>query len=165
MTQSTAGDPFATPPGGRPAAPATPPGYAATPAPQPYPAQQQPYPPAPQAYPAPDGYYPYGGYAPQKKPKSWMNVVSLAAVGGGLIIPLLANIAGIVFGHLGRRAAKRGEADYRGVGLAGLILNYVAIVLWVLGIIAYIVFIVWALSECTNNPNSSFCSGSTTYGN
>jgi hypothetical protein len=147
MTEPTAGDPFATPPGGRPAAPASP----------------QAYPVPPQAYPAPDGYYPYG-YPPQKKPKSWMNIVSLCAVAGGFIIPFFANIAGIVFGHLGRRAAKRGEADYAGVGLAGLILNYIAVVLWILGIIAYIVFIVWAINDCSNNPNSSFCSGSTTFG-
>ena len=154
MTEPTAGDPFATPPGGRRAAPASP---------QAYPPAPQAYPPAPQGYPAPDGSYPYG-YAPQKKPKSWMNIVSLSAVGAGLVIPLFANVAGIVFGHLGRRAAKRGEADYRGVGLAGLILNYIAAVLWILGIIAYIVFIVWAVSDCTNNPGSSFCSSSTTFG-
>jgi hypothetical protein len=95
-----------------------------------------------------------------------MNIVALSAVGGGLILPFVANIAGIVFGHLGRRAAKRGEADYAGVGLAGLIINYVAVILWILGIIAYIVLVVWAVSNsnCANNPNSSFCSGST-YGN
>ncbi len=168
MTEPTAGDPFATPPGGRPAAPATPSGY--PPAPQAYPPAPQAYPLAPQGYPAPapgypapDGYYPYG-YPAQKKPKSWMNIVSLCAVGGGLFIPFFANIAGIVFGHLGRRAAKRGEADYAGVGLAGLILNYFFAVLCILGIIAYIAFFAWAISDCTNNPDSSFCSGSTTFG-
>jgi hypothetical protein len=149
MTEPTVGDPFATPPGGRPAAPASPQGYSA--------------PPAPQAYPPPDGYYPYG-YPPQKKSKSWMNIVSLSAVGGGFIIWFFANVAGIVFGHLGRRAAKRGEADYAGVGLAGLILNYIAVILWILGGIAYIVFIFWAVSECDSNPTGSFCSSST-YGN
>ena len=156
MTQPTAGDPFSTPPGGAAPAPSSPPGYAVPPsAPPPYPAPQQ-------GYPAPDGYYPYG-YPPQKKPKSWMNIVSLCAVAGTLFFPLLANVAGIVFGHLGRRAAKRGEADYAGVGLAGLIVNYFVAVLCILGIIAYIVFIVWMVNECTTNPNGSFCSGTSTY--
>ena len=165
MTEPTAGDPFATPPGGRPAEPAAPPSYSPPvppPAQQAYPPAQQGYPPAQQGYPAPEGYYPYG-YPPQKKPKSWMNIVSLSAVGAGLFIPFLANVAGIVFGHMGRRAAKRGEADYAGVGLAGLILNYIATILWILGIIAYIVFIVWAVTECSNDPYGDFCGGTTTY--
>ena len=131
MTEPTAGDPFAIPPGGRPA------------------------PPPPQGFAAPEGYYPYG-YPPQKKPKSWMNIVSLSAVGVGFVFPLIANVAGIVFGHLGVRAAKRGEADYRGVGLAGLIINYIAAILWVLGIIAYIAIVAWAISESSTYPNSDF---------
>lgn len=153
MTEPTAGDPFATPPGGRLAAPASSQGYPAPP-PAGY------YAASPQGYPAPGGYYPYG-YPPQKKPKSWMNIVSLCAVGAALFMPIVANIAGIVFGHLGVRAAKRGEADYRGVGLAGLILNYIFAILGVLAVIAYFVFIVWMVRDCTNNPDSSFCSGST----
>jgi len=148
MTQPTAGDPFATPPRGAPAAPSSPPGYSAPPPP----AAPQPYPPAPQPYGAPEGYYPYG-YPPQKKPKSWMNIVALSAVAGTLFFPFLANVAGIVFGHLGRRAAKRGEADYAGVGLAGLIVNYFVAVLCILGFIAYILFFVWAISQSSTYPN------------
>jgi hypothetical protein len=143
MTEPTAGDPFAVPPGAKPAAPPAQPAY--------------PAPPPAQGYSAPEGYYPYG-YPPQKKPHSWMNIVSLSAVAAGLFIPFLANIAGIVFGHLGRRASKRGEADYAGVGLAGLILNYIFAILSVLLVIAYFVFIVWIVTECDNNPNSTFCS-------
>ena len=142
MTEPTAGDPFAVPPGARPIPPPPQQGY--------------PAPPPPQGYSAPEGYYPYGS-PPQRKPKSWMNIVSLSAVGAGLFIPFLANVAGIVFGHLGRKASKRGEADYAGVGLAGLILNYIAAILWVLGIIAYIAFIVWAINECSTNPTGDFC--------
>ncbi len=144
MTEPTAGDPFAIPPAGKPATPASP----------------QPYPVPPPGYAAPEGYPPYG-YPPQKPSKSWMNIVSLCAVGAGLIFPFFANVAGIVFGHLGRRAAKRGEADYAGVGLAGLILNYIAVVICILAVVAYIIFIVWAVNDCSNNPGSSFCTSST----
>ncbi len=161
MTEPLQDDPFSKPPGSgpwvepaQPKAPPTPPGYATPPPgypPSGYSAPQQPgYPPA--------GYNSYG-YAPQKKPKTWMNIVSLCAVGGALCIPLLANIAGIVFGHLGVRAADRGEADNRGLGMAGLILNYIFAILWLVGIIAYIVFIVWAINECSTNPYGDFCGG------
>jgi len=37
------------------------------------------------------------------------------------------------------------------------------VVLWILGIVAYIVFIVWVVKECATNPNGSFCSGTSTY--
>jgi hypothetical protein len=146
MTQPTADDPFATPPGARPATPAAPP---ANPPSYPPPAPGYPAP----GYSAPEGYY---QYPPQKKPKSWMNIVALSAVGAGLFFPFFANVAGIVFGHLGRSAAKRGEADYAGVGLAGLILNYVFAVLSVLVVIAYFAFIVWAISESSTYPTSDF---------
>lgn len=186
MTETPQDDPFSKPLGtgpwadpAQPKAPPTPQGYAApppgyaapppgyaTPPPTAPAAPTQPgYPPPGYSAPQQPGYPPaaYGtyGYAPQKKPKTWMNIVSLCAVGAALFIPLLANIAGIVFGHLGVRAADRGEADNRGVGMAGLILNYVFAVLWLLGIIAYIVFIAWAINECSTNPNGDFCGGTT----
>ncbi len=111
------------------------------------PIQPPPPPPVPMAPPPP----PYG-YGTAAKTKSWMNVVSLVAVGVSLFMPVVANIAGIVFGHMGIRAADRGEADYRGVGLAGLILNYVIGALMILGVIAYIAFIVWAMSTWGSGP-------------
>jgi len=138
-------DPFLT--SDEPAAPPGTPTYAApppTPQPQAVPPQA--------AYPQ----QPYGA-APVSKPKSWMNVVSLVAVGVGFMMPVIANVIGIVFGHMGIRAADRGEADYRGVGLAGLILNYVFAILAVLAIAAYIAFVVWVINDCSNNPNSTFC--------
>ena len=46
------------------------------------------------------------------------------------------------------------------MGLAGLILNYIAAILWILAIIAYIVFIAWAINECATNPTGDFCGSS-----
>jgi hypothetical protein len=133
-------DPFLT--SDEPAAPPGTPTYAAPPpTPQPQAAPPQP---------------PYGA-APVSKPKTWMNVVSLVAVGVGIFMPIVANIIGIVFGHMGIRAADRGEADYRGVGLAGLILNYVIAILAIVAFVAYVAFVVWVFNDCANDPNSTFC--------
>ena len=83
------------------------------------------YPPPPMAYPG------------QAKPKTWMNWVALGCGLGGFVT-CVSFIPAIVFGHLGLAAAKRGEADQRGVGIAGLVLGYVFLV----GVIAYIALIV-----------------------
>ena len=146
MTESTPGDPFATPPGA-PNQPA--PGQPAQfPPHQPYPPQQ--------AYPPQPGYSPYG-YPPQRKPKTWMNILSLCLVAGVFILPGITQVAGIVFGHLGVRAAARGEADQRGVGLAGLIINYVFLALSIIAVVAYIAFIVYIINSCGDDPNSYWC--------
>ena len=62
-------------------------------------------------------------------PKTWMN--SAAAMLGffGLVVVPLA-IAAVVLGHLGVRAASRGEASWRPFGVAGLVLGYVSPALW-----------------------------------
>jgi len=75
-------------------------------------------------------------YPGQPKPKTWMNWVAFGCGLGGLVTCGLSGVAGIVFGHLGLSASKRGEADARGAGLAGLIISYV----FVVAMVAY-----WAL--------------------
>lgn len=104
---------------------------------QPPPQQpQQPYAPAPYGQPQ---QYPYG-YPPAPQPraqdKTWMNITAFVTALCGI------SIAGIVFGHLGLGAAKRGEADQRGLGLAGLIIGYVQLGI-VLALVAfYVLFFV-----------------------
>lgn len=149
--------------------------FAAEPQPQPQPhAVQQvppPYQPAPPAYqsapgyaPSPAGYgqpapgapqygapsYPaYAAYGARPDPKNWMGIVAL--VGGilGLIfvVPFLGSLAGIIFGHLGLGAVKRGEANNRGLALAGTILGYVGMAIMVVVVIAYIALFAWAAQE------------------
>ncbi len=94
--------------------------------------------------------------------KTWMNIVALIAPFVSFIIPG-SNIAGIVFGHLGIRAADRGEAEHRGMGLAGLIISYIVTALWVLAIIGYIVFVVLLVTECDRNPGSGLCGSSSSF--
>lgn len=105
------------------------------------PAQYAPaqYPPATSAQ-APYGqpaYQPYGGPVASDA-KTWMNITALVTslVGIGL--------AGIIFGHLGLAAAKRGEAQQRGLGLAGLIIGYVQVGV-VVGLLAIYVLVFFSI--------------------
>lgn len=88
------------------AAPVAPAGYAATPAPAQY------TPAAPPAY-AP---------APNQYPHTWMNIVAFVTglLGFG-IIP-------VIFGHLGVNRANKGTADFKWMGIVGLVLGYLTIV-------------------------------------
>lgn len=85
-----------------------------------------------------------------------MNITSLVLSLSGLLLGVTA-IAGIVFGHLGLSAAKRGEANNRSLGLAGLIIGYVLTVLGLLAGIAYVVFMVYLVRECGGDNPASWC--------
>ncbi len=93
--------------------------------------------PAPQAATPPPAAQPLQYGAPMSapsatKPKTWMNIAALVCSLVGI------SLAGIILGHLGVRAADRGEADNRGLGLAGLIIGYIGIALTLIVIIAII---------------------------
>jgi hypothetical protein len=77
------------------------------PSPAPYAAPTAP----PQAYVAPNPY-----------PHTWMNIVSFVTglLGFGLIP--------VIFGHMGVNRANKGTADFKWMGIVGLILGYLVIV-------------------------------------
>ena len=114
---------------------------------------------APQ-YGAPQGYAPAPGPNPGQA-KNWMGITSLVLSLAGLITGITA-IAGIVLGHLSLSAVKRGEADNRGIGLAGLITGYVLVGLGILGTIIAIVFFGaifgTLVEECTGDDPAAWCS-------
>jgi hypothetical protein len=58
-------------------------------------------------------------------------VLGVTCVGAGLL--------GAIFGHLGLAACKRGEANNRGLALAGVIVNYSMIGLGILGLVVFAV--------------------------
>lgn len=108
---------------------------------------------APPAGYAPTGYAapPPAVYADPTAAKNWMNIVSLIASISSPITGFGA-IVGIIFGHLGLGAVKRGEANNRGMGLAGLIIGYILVAIGVLGFIAYLGLFVWAASSSSTSP-------------
>ncbi|WP_084076926.1 DUF4190 domain-containing protein [Demequina sp. NBRC 110057] len=98
--------------------------------------------------------------------KNWMNITSLALSLGGLVTGGLTAIAGIVFGHLGLSAVKRGEADNRSLGLAGLITGYViiglGIIVTILAVVFFATVFTGVVEECTSDTPASWCTDSTT---
>jgi len=142
-------DPFARPPRKN--------GWQGTPTPPP------PGPPLPPGSPGPGATIPpppplspgTPSYAPPPPPgsgygssgaKNWMGITSLvlgvSLVGAGLL--------GVIFGHLGLSANKRGEANNRGIALAGVIANYSVILLGAIGLL--IVGLVGGDSEGSPTP-------------
>ncbi|MEV7971939.1 DUF4190 domain-containing protein [Cellulomonas sp. NPDC089187] len=136
------GDPYA--PGSSPYAGS----YASPVGPQPYGAGSgYPYPAGqpsmPPTYGAPaHGQPPVPGYLPVYAPvvtypKNSLGVWSLVLGLVGVVLfwalcPGLAAVGAVITGHLSRSAARRGEANNGGMALAGVILGYVGIGLWVL---------------------------------
>ncbi len=98
---------------------------------------QQPYqippPPMPQnpayatvAYPPvpPAGYLYAANYNAANTAKNWMGITSLALSAASIIFGITC-IPGVILGHMGLSAAKRGEANNRGLALAGVIVGWV----------------------------------------
>ena len=74
---------------------------------------------------------------------SSLAVVSLVAgILGWTLLPFLGSVAAVVTGHMARseirRAPERVEGD--GLAIAGLVLGWVSVALWVIGILAFILF-------------------------
>ncbi len=121
--QRNPNDPWVAPPLGSDGASGS--GYAdpfaqsATPPQPPYGAQ-----PAPQ-YAATGWSQPYGAPGQPGAPrtdKNWMGITSLILSIVGI------SLGGIILGHMGLGAAKRGEANNRGLALAGTILGWIGMV-------------------------------------
>ncbi|MDN4475856.1 DUF4190 domain-containing protein [Demequina sp. SYSU T00192] len=87
-------------------------------------------------YAAPTPQQPYYGGSPTRATKTWMNVTSLVCA---LLVPVVGSLLAIIFGHLGVAASKRGDAEYKGIGIAGLVLGY-------LGLVGGIVSFLYAIS-------------------
>lgn len=77
------------------------------------------YPPAP-----PAGYMYAANYNTANTSKNWMGITSLILSLATLLF-VITCIPGVVLGHLGLAAAKRGEANNRGLALAGVIIGWV----------------------------------------
>ena len=113
----------------------------------------------PPGYGAPQGYGQSPVYKNPAEAKNWMNITSLVLSLSGLMFGITA-IAGIVFGHLGLSAAKRGEASNRGLGLAGVIIGYVLTGLGLLVATGYVVFMVFLVRECGGDNPAGWCESS-----
>ena len=134
MTWPQGGDPYGQqqqpPPGGYDP-------YAQQQSAQPYsgqPYSSQPYSVQPYAQ-AP--YYP-----PAAAKTNTMAILSLIfSLVSLFIIPILAAILGVIFGHVGKKQIKETGENGDGLATAGLVIGYISLGLWVVGCGCYIAFI------------------------
>ncbi|MEU6486444.1 DUF4190 domain-containing protein [Streptomyces sp. NPDC046887] len=109
-----------------------------------------PPPPAASGYPGYPGYGTWGAPAPSNGMGvaalvlGIIGVVLFCAWGLGVILGILA----LIFGLIGRRKARRGEADNGGMALAGVILGSVAIAIGA----GFLAFLIWSVA---NDPEFS----------
>lgn len=93
------------------------------------------YPPG-EGYPPPAsgyGYPPPYGYRPPSGPgTNGMAVASLVLGAAGLILCGIPGILGVIFGHVALNQVQRTGEQGRGLALAGLIVSYAGIAIWIL---------------------------------
>ena len=123
------------PPEGNPYQPPTGdvPGGAAVPPPPPPPSYGTPPPPPPPAYTAPPAY----GGAPMAyaAPQNGQGTTALVTGILGLLCCGILSIVAIITGRKGMQLADSGQATNRGSAQAGMILGWIGVALWVVGLI------------------------------
>ncbi|MGH8052677.1 MAG: DUF4190 domain-containing protein [Stenotrophomonas sp.] len=80
---------------------------------------------------------------PAPRQTSTYAVISLVAgILGWTLIPFLGSIGAIIFGHLARGEISRsnGRMEGDGLAIAGLILGWLSVAMWIIGILAFILF-------------------------
>ena len=87
----------------------------------------------------------------QQRTTNILAIIGLVASCVAVFLPITA-IAGIVMGHIGLSQIKRTGENGHGMALAAVIVGYCLAGLWVLFIIAYIIFIVVLVGYASTNP-------------
>lgn len=85
-------------------------------------------------------------------PSNGMGTAALILSILGIIgcIPFIGSILGIIFGWIGMKAAKEGRATNGGAAKAGFIIGIIALILWTIISIIYILVVVIAVA---NDPS------------
>ena len=146
-TDPTSGPSYVDPVTGQPAYPTSPGGYPSSPG-------------GPPGYGAPQPGYggAYPGYgvpvmAPPTQQTNGLAIAALVLALSGLATCGLTSLVGAILGHVSRRQIReRGEGG-DGLALAGIISGWIIFALAVLGIGAYVVFIIWFVRNANNLPD------------
>jgi len=80
---------------------------------------------------------------PAPRQTSTLAVIALVAgILGWTLLPFLGSLGGIIFGHMARGEIRRsnGQLDGDGLAVTGLVLGWINVGLWIVGIIAFIMF-------------------------
>jgi hypothetical protein len=90
-------------------------------------------PPASQPAPAYGQTAPAYGQPTGPKTNTLAIISLVASIAGMVIIPILASIAGVICGHISLGQIKKTGEQGRGMAIAGLVIGYVGIALWIIG--------------------------------
>jgi hypothetical protein len=94
--------------------------------------------------------------APARKSKNGLGVAALVCGIVGLVLPIaLPAVAAVICGHMGVAAAKRGEADNKGMSVAGLVLGYVGVALVLVLVFFGLLALAGALVDYRPEPDES----------
>lgn len=115
------------------------------------------YMPAPPQYPpaAPYGTPPYPAYyaGPMPQSTNGMAIASLAcSIASFVIAPLIGAVLGVIFGHIALKQLRTSPEQGHGMAVAGLIIGYIHLALFVLLLLLIIVFVIIGVS--TSQPTS-----------
>lgn len=77
----------------------------------------------------------------------------LALLGITCVVPVVGSILGIIFGHMGMKAADQGRADGRGMAKAGFILGIVGLGLCVVAVLIFVAILVIAAVNGNTHMN------------
>jgi hypothetical protein len=90
------------------------------------------------------------------RPTNALAVVSLiAGIASFIFVPFIGAIVAVITGHVARSQVRRTGEGGDGMALAGLTLGYVHLVLWVIGFLFIVLFVIviWLTSSGnTGNP-------------
>ncbi len=77
-----------------------------------------------------------------RQTSSYAVIALVAGILGWTLLPFLGSIGGIIFGHMARGEIRRsnGQLDGDGLAVTGLVLGWVSVAMWVLCLLAFVLF-------------------------
>jgi peptidyl-prolyl cis-trans isomerase B (cyclophilin B) len=91
-----------------------------------------------------------GFYPPMYPPPRQTNAMAIGALVSAFFFPPL----GIVLGHIALSHIRRSGEEGHGMAVAGLVIGYVHTALWLLVIVAYVIFFAWFATEIDKMPST-----------
>ncbi|MCL7713990.1 DUF4190 domain-containing protein [Stenotrophomonas mori] len=78
-----------------------------------------------------------------RQTSSYAVIALVAGILGWTLLPLLGSLGGIIFGHMARREirASNGRLDGDGLAVTGLVLGWLSVAMWVIGLLVVFLFL------------------------